>query len=147
MIASGEALASTQLVFSSRVSQMIVNTETGQFADIFGVLIQGKKPHSIQFGESFGHCEVMPMEQSKLMACHFINLGYRGRLTFRWRDYDGVPYECMIWMPHKGKDDAPLFTIENNWDNEDEPGRTVLPMLELCESLKLEELPEPAGVR
>ncbi|MEK7116714.1 MAG: hypothetical protein AAB837_00940 [Patescibacteria group bacterium] len=149
MLDSGEALMSTKLVFDSSIAQMIAKTKTDQVADIFGVLIEGKKPESIEFGRNFGYCEVMPMRQSKLMAAYFIQLGYRGRLTFRWRDQEGgedVHFGCMIWLPSDKPDIAPIFKIESNCEDYPDSGGTVAPTIKICEEMRLSEK-EPEVVK
>jgi len=143
MLDSGEALASTNLMFGSQINQMIVKSENEQTADIFGVLIEGKKPKEIDFGPTFGHCEVMPMEQSKRMISHFLNLGYRGRIDFKWRNPDHrekVLFRCEIWLPTiQGSTDA-FCMVESNDEEQLERGKTVAPIIAICENLKLEEL-------
>ena len=142
MLDSGEALMSTKLVFGSSITLMVAKTKTDQVADVFGVLIEGKKPESVDFGRSFGYCEVMPMRQSKLMAAHFIQLGYRGRLTFRWRDQDDgedVHFGCTIWLPYDRPDTAPIFKIESNCEHYPDCDGTVTPIINLCEKMNLSE--------
>ena len=143
MLETGEALRSTQLVFKSAINQMIDLTGKKP-ADVFGILFEGKNPASVEFGEIFGHSEVMPMDQHKKTAVRFIQLGYRGRLEFIWRlseDRGPDPFSCEIWMPTQAADDkVPAVQIESHGDDHPESGGTVAPIVEVCERLKLKEL-------
>lgn len=141
MLDSGEALAHTELVFASSINKMIRRTDNlDKDTDVFGILIEGKKPESVEFGTLFGYCEVMSMKQSKRMAVHFIQLGYRGRLTFRWRDPDDdrdpARFECEIWMPPHQERVAPTITVISNSEDYPHDG-TIAPIVAFCEQLML----------
>ncbi|MDE2019880.1 MAG: hypothetical protein KGJ13_06060 [Patescibacteria group bacterium] len=119
LINSGEVSVSTHFVFGVSIHQMVDKTEPGVHADIFGVLVQGRKPSSITFGQNGGCCEVMPLEQSKAMAVHFILLGYRGRLQFDRREgeylSDPPDFRCEILMrPGASRPGGTSIWVERN---------------------------------
>lgn len=148
MLNLGRALSSTQFVFGRHNSQIIAGVDR-QEPEIFATLIEGKKPAKVLFGSfESGHCETMRMREVKRLAVYFVQCGYRGILTFKYRepdveeeDADNWFFGCEISMPDAAKEGKTTITIKSTRDDgHAEVGDTTEPILAACEKLHLSEI-------
>jgi hypothetical protein len=145
MLDSGQALASTKLVFSSSIHCMVDKVSNEHKAEVFGVLFGGKGPCRVEFGRSFGgSVEVMPMSQSKLTVLHFLLMGYHGTLDFSCQQVkyigDQPSFSCSLDISKEGNPST--VSIVANREEMPEHGYTVAPIVKVCERLNLAEAAE-----
>lgn len=148
MIDIKEALPSTCITFGSSICQMVRGTlksdsNERQEPDIFGVIIEGKNPTEVLFGWVSRGSEVLSLEEAKKFVVHFIKKGYRGRIQFNYRygintrDDSHIHCRCEILLETKNSCAIPRLKLE--WGSDATENRH-LPILQVCERLKLREL-------
>src|SRR3989344_5232876 len=142
LLVTGEALKSTKLVFGSSIDKMVDSTDINKKGDIIGLLFRHQKPTEIWFGDAgFGNCEILSTQEVRWITQHFINLEYRGRISFSYRPDDEVIRHLDIWLPEQKTNFQAQITISwKTWWQEQYKGeykKMILPFIEICEKLKL----------
>ena len=138
LIASGEALESTSLVFSDGIR--IKKTDNFRMMpDIHGILFQNKRPAIVCFGELWDRCGCNAQMKSIMSA--FVRLGYHGGLTFDRGELEpgeSRGFECHIHLPESPSSGNPFLSLTT----EDPDGFDTAFEIKITEICKQMGLPE-----
>ena len=93
-IDAGEVLKNTGLLCDRfSINRLVVPRDRKEKADLFGILVDRKRPGFVSFREAGYDSHDFPLVLAKQFAAAFLNMAYRGWLTFFLNDYDNNKYD------------------------------------------------------